>query len=524
MKGGEEIDGGALFESKTTRWSGVESLVFAVFVIGIVASLFFLVHPWYDRTNDGSTYLITARSIASGEGYTYLDALFRVRPPGFSALLALFVGGEGGTSFAALNWMVSLFGVAGVVLLYLYQRAYVGWVLALMTSAAVWLNPGYQRLCNQVMSDVPGIALLLACLLVERWASRNPSWRREIVLGLAIGVGAYLRAITILLVPAILASRIVLRLNRREGKPCWPGFVLRRLGIVAVTAWLVMLPWNVTKRLDAPPPPADQTLNYSLATAMWHEDPGDPGSRRVSIGEIRGRAPLRLRDLLLVTGSRMQHRIPGSFPPDAQTMYGWSVVALPMIACLLIVLVRRKGPAEWFAAGVLLVVAVYFIFTDRLALPIFVLALAATVEVFRDLIRRFSGVRAATIVPAAALLLLIAVDLKPRHDWDEIETRHREFTALVPAVERVLAPDARLAAAQGFHYGVYLERPVYSLMHAVRRAGRADAVEGIIDKYEINTVVLSSLVPPDRMLVAYFTERYGAGTRAGPALVWRVRP
>jgi hypothetical protein len=51
-----------------------------------------------------------------------------------------------------------------------------------------------------------------------------------------------------------------------------------------------------------------------------------------------------------------------------------------------------------------------------------------------------------------------------------------------------------------------------------------DAVEGIIDKYELNTVVLSPLVPPDRMLVAYFMDRYGPGTPAGPALVWRVRP
>jgi hypothetical protein len=194
-----------------------------------------------------------------------------------------------------------------------------------------------------------------------------------------------------------------------------------------------------------------------------------------------------------------------------------------MIACLLIVLVRRKAPAEWFAAGVLCVVAVYFIFTDRLILPVFVFALAATVEVCRDLIRRFAGMRAATLVPAAALLLLIAVDFKPRYDWDGIEARHREFTALAAAVEQRLMPDARLAAGQGFHYGVYLERPVYNLLHAVRRAGRADAVEGIIGKYELNTVVLSRLVPQDRMVVAYFTDHYGSGTPAGSALIWRVR-
>jgi hypothetical protein len=524
MKGAADIGGDGCFESEANTGSRVERPVFVLFVVAILASLFFLVHPWYDRTNDGSTYLITARSIASGEGYTYLGSLFRVRPPGFSVLLVPFVGRAGGPNFAALNWMVSLFGAAGVVLLYLHQRVYVGWVLALLTSIAVWVNPGYQRLCNQVMSDVPGLALLLACLLVARWTSRNPSWRRELVLGLAIGASAYVRSITILLVPAILASRIACRLHRGERTPGWPAFALRRLGIVAVAAWLTLLPWSIIKRLDAPPPPVDQTLNYSLATAMWHEDPGDPGSPRVGVKDIVARVPAHLRDLLLVTGSRMQYRIPGSFAPNGRTRYGWSVLAVLTIVCLLIVLVRRKAPAEWFAAGVLLVVAVYFVFTDRLALPVFVLALAATVEVCRDLVRRFAGTRAATIVPAALLLLLIAVDFKPHQDWGRIEARHREFTALAGAVERVLTPDARLAAGQGFHYDVYLGRPVYNLLHAVRRAGRADAVEGVIDKYEINTVVLSSLVPPDRRLVGYFTDRYGAGTPAGSALVWRVRP
>ena len=43
--------------------SKAEKLVFALFVIGLLSSLFVFVHPWYDWTNDGSTYLITARSM-----------------------------------------------------------------------------------------------------------------------------------------------------------------------------------------------------------------------------------------------------------------------------------------------------------------------------------------------------------------------------------------------------------------------------------------------------------------------------
>jgi hypothetical protein len=517
-------DGAPVAESGAGRWSSTERTFFALFVAGLLASLLLFVHPWYDRTNDGSTYLITARALAAGEGYTYLGELFRVRPPGFSALLSLFVGGEGGTSFALLNGLVSLFGAAGVVLLYLHQRPYLGWVLALGTSIAVWLNPGYQRLCNQIMSDVPGLALLLACLLVERWASRRPSWRREIVLGLAIGVGAYGRSIAILLVPAILVARVLARLLREKGDRNWPAFVLRRLAVVAVSAWLVLVPWSVAKQRGAPPPPADQTLNYSISTAMWHEDPGDPGSPRHAAGEILERVPSRLRDVSLVVGSRMQHRIPGSLPPEGPTALGRAALTLLMGACLLTVLVRRRAPAEWLAVGVLLVVAVYFVFTDRLALPVFVFALAATVEVLGDLARRFAGTKAGTWVPAAALLLLIAVDFAPRHDWEAIRARHRELTALASAVEQALEPDARLAAGQGFHYGVYLERPVYNLMHAVRRAGRLDAAEDIIDKYDLDTVVLSPLMPQDRALIPYFAGRYGPGTPAGSAFVWRVRP
>jgi hypothetical protein len=516
--------GAAVAESGAGRWTRTERTCFVLFVAGLLAGLVLLVHPWYDRTNDGSTYLITARALAAGEGYTYLGELFRIRPPGFSALLSLCVGGEGGTSFALLNGLVSLFGIAGVVLLYLHQRTHLGWVLALLTSVAVWLNPGYQRLCNQIMSDVPGLALLLACLLVERWASRHPSWWREIVLGVAIGAGAYVRSITILLVPAILVARILARLLRGEGEGNWPSFVLRRLAVVAVAAWLVLVPWSVAKQRAAPPPPADQTLNYSISTAMWHEDPGDPGSPRLGVGEILKRMPPRLRDVSLVVGSRMQHRIPGSPPPGRAMVFGHAVLTLLMAACLLAVLVRRRAPAEWLAVGVLLVVAVYFIFTDRLALPVFVFALAATVEVLRDLARRFGGARAGIYVPAAALLLLIAVDFAPRHDWEAIRGRHREFTSLASAVEEVVEPDARLAAGQGFHYDVYLERPVYNLMHAVRRAGRFDAAEAIIDKYDIDSVVLSPHVPQDRVLMPYFAGRYGPGTPAGAALVWRVRP
>ena len=46
-----------------------QRVALAVFVACLFASLFWFVHPWYDMTIDGSVYIVTARSLAAGEGY-----------------------------------------------------------------------------------------------------------------------------------------------------------------------------------------------------------------------------------------------------------------------------------------------------------------------------------------------------------------------------------------------------------------------------------------------------------------------
>ena len=41
-----------------------------------------------------------------------------------------------------------------------------GPAVAFFVALAVWLNPGFQKLCLQVLSDVPGAALILICLVL----------------------------------------------------------------------------------------------------------------------------------------------------------------------------------------------------------------------------------------------------------------------------------------------------------------------------------------------------------------------
>ncbi len=503
-------------------WSRAEKAAFTLFVVAVLSSLLLFVHPWYDARRDASMYIVTARALAEGHGYTYLGVPFRIRPPGFPAMIVPIIRVLG-TNFLALNLLVSLIGAAGVVLLYLHQRTRVGWILGLLTASAVWLNPGYQKMCNRVMSDVPGLALLFCCLLLDRSASREPSWRREIALGMCIGVSAYVRTAILLVLPAIIVSRMASRVVAGgQGEP-WRSFAARRLALPAMIACIVVLPWSVRNARNAPPPPADQTANYSIATAMWHKDAGDPGSPRYSAGEILSRPLIHALPIAGALGSRMQLQVPVGAPAlgvDALHV----AVALLLIACLLIVVVRRRAPAEIFAAGMLLVVASYFTFEKRLVIPVYVIAFSAMVEVLADLLRRTAGARVAALAAPALLLLLIAHDFEPRQNWGEIEEKHRAYAAIAASLKPGLQEDARLGSFRGFHHSVYLERPVYSLIHSIGRAGRVDAVEELIDKYGINTILLSPLDPQDRTIAPYFQQRYGSGMKAASALVWRVRP
>ena len=66
-----------------------------------------------------------------------------------------------------------------------------------------------------------------------------------------------------------------------------------------------------------------------------------------------------------------------------------------------------------------------------------------------------------------------------------------------------------------------MDRPVYAFEFAVQRSG-PEAIEAVIDKYGIDTVVLSPIRRKDRELIPYFDKRYAAPTDS-IARVYRVR-
>src|SRR5689334_9266559 len=102
-----------------------DRLVLALLVLGMLASLPFTVQRFWDARPDAARYLLAARSLADGNGYTVMGEPFRLRPPGFSLLLAPLVAARG-FDFAALNLLVSLLGVLAVALLYVLIAPRVG--------------------------------------------------------------------------------------------------------------------------------------------------------------------------------------------------------------------------------------------------------------------------------------------------------------------------------------------------------------------------------------------------------------
>jgi hypothetical protein len=513
-------------------WTRKDKLALAVLAVLVLVSLPFLVHPWFDVVNDAGTYIITARSIAAGDGYSYLGHVFHLRPPGFSFFLAPLVA-LFETDFLVLNLFVSVFGAAGVLLLFCHQRTYLGGPLAALVSLTLWLNPGYQRLCTQVMSDVPGTTLLIACLLVDRWAGRAPSWKREIVLGAATGLAIYVRSLNALLIPAILVSRLWQRATRRsDERLAWGVFGFKRLLCFSMIACATLLPWNFYKLGQIAPPPADQTWAYDYPTGMLHRDPGDPSSPRLEFREILDRGEIRFLQIASVLGSRMQTLAFGNRRPLDERLGLHTAIALVFLIAVGFAVLRRRDPASLVCIANLIAIPLYFGFRERLLLPVFVLALPIVVGVTRQGLRRLVGDRAAGVLLLLPLLLLLLVDFRPRNGWAAIEKKHRAYLDQLGAVAATLAPDSRVGTFSEHNtYSVYLGLPVACFQYAVLRAGNLGAIEQIIDRYALDTIALGihpeGAGPGSRRdpgTARYLRENYGFGSRVGPATIWRVRP
>ncbi len=497
-------------------WDRSSKLALALLVLGALVSLAWLVHPYHEAnvaTNDAAIYIVVAKAMLAGEGYTFLDRPFTVHPPGMP-LLAAAVMAWRGLDFYALNFMVSMFGVLLVASLFVLIRPRIGPWLAFLVCVLVWLNPTVRRLSNQVMSDVPGAALMVTCLVVERWASRRPSLAREILLGALIALSAYVRTVSVLLIPAILLARAIAIWGSHPKPLEWVRFAkLRAVPFVAVCL-VLLVPWNIRSARLAPKETIDQNFVHSYSSGMWHADPRDPHSPTLPVRAIFDRIPIRGEQIAGLIGNRLRTKNElfdrpddsagerGTVANDEVEIRTVDVVAgAAVLLAAAWMLVRKRRASDWLLAANVALVSIYFGFQHRLVLLPFVLGVPLAVEFAID------RARAARFVCAAALLAVIAIDFRPREGWENIAARHRLFQEFAGDAARHLRPDARLAAPIGWHYSLYLDRPVYSLTFAKLRKDDSRSAQFVYDKYGLNTLICApftaaevSLLPQCRAL------------------------
>jgi hypothetical protein len=362
---------------------------------------------------------------------------------------------------------------------------------------------------------------VLVCLLVERWASRAPpehpgessgvrSDRRVLVLGVVVGIATWLRTLCWLVVPAAL----LVRAAGIRSRPELAAFLRTRALPLVLVSVGIALPWTIRNALHHPPWPAEQTLFATYGSAMWHTDPSDPGSPRVPLSDVLARPGQRTPQLLVQLGSRLD-------PSASGTAAGF--LGLLLVGALVLAAVRRRGVPE-ITAFLGFVVLVFFPMPPevRHLLPVWVLGMAAVADALLLALLRLLAPARARALATLALLALACGDLAPRWGWGEIAASYAADRELAARVAEHLRPEDRVAAPIGWHWSLFLDRPVYNLHIQARRMGTA-GIDQVIRDRSIDAVILRVDPPEAPNTTAYIEAKYGAGETVGPVRIVRIR-
>jgi 4-amino-4-deoxy-L-arabinose transferase-like glycosyltransferase len=352
--------------------------------------------PWLDPRFrpewDAALYVGLGRSLAAGEGYTYLGEAFFTRPPGLPWLISLF--GAGPFEPAPLNRMMMLLATAAV--------AAVAWALG-RSRGAWWglgaallagTSPGWVMQFNTVLAEFPFAVLAYLCVAL---LAREPSCRvgaagSGAAAGALLGAALLFRSVGMLLLPGILLVPL-LRRSRHA---------LLRAGVACGVALLLAAPWLVWSHGVAAqaPAPSEQRLVFDYTTAILHTDARDPASPRVSPSGWLRRAQDNGEALLRDAGRNVV-ALPGlgaGAVVAALCALGWATT-----------LRRERGVLAWLAASYSGLLLVYFTYAPRLLLPLLPLLYLYALLGFRTLARRLPRLRPPipnALVAALALGLL----------------------------------------------------------------------------------------------------------------------
>lgn len=375
----------------------------ALLAVWSVVALTLLVEPVFGEYVDSAIYLLTAQSLAAGQGYTYLDQPFFVRPPGLSWMLQPL--SHAPLDHAALNRFIAACAVAAFAGVALAMRRLHGAAVGLLIALVFATSRLSVQSFNKLFAEFPFMALFFGAmwLLMPARGEARVGWRRGLAGALLLSASCYLRTVGLLALPGLALTGFF----RKDGRR-WQGPVLAALALA------LHLPWMLWARDAAQHAerPATQTLMFDYATALLHTDPGDPDSPLVDAAGWAKRVGDNASEIARTLGSTLLGVESGPLP--------WVVAAIAA-ASLLAALAWRRSLLDWYGAAYVAMVLAYFTFTDRLLLPLLPVLLSMLFCLVERLAQRLAprAARPEAVRPAALGTLALLVTLISAVHWSE---------------------------------------------------------------------------------------------------------
>lgn len=229
----------------TRRWRLALVLTVAV-ALAVRLAYVFLVVGDDPAMGDAIYYSAQAETITRGEGFDhpFFGGPAADHPPATAAILALASFGGGDPLFEQ-RILMALIGTLAVVAIAHLGRELAGPSVGIVAGAIAAIYPGLWINDGLAMSETPTalVTAVLLCLTSRWYRGTSPGWMVGVVGGLAVLTRAELGLLMALLVLPVFLGPVRIGRGVRVRPAWWPR--IRDIGIVAITAMLVVMPWTV---------------------------------------------------------------------------------------------------------------------------------------------------------------------------------------------------------------------------------------------------------------------------------------
>jgi len=365
---------------------------------------------------DSVNYLAWAQSLAALKGFANTlgpsAEHYVFNAPLYPVLLAPVVGVFPGSVIAA-KLATLAFGIATLVLFYLFLRRRLSQRAAWLTAAFLAINPLFILFSTQVLSDVPfGLCLVLTLILLEQSAETRERLSPSVIAMILTGCAAvFLREVGFALVFALAVCLAL----RRQTRPLL--YLMAALALV-YSAWFIRNE-VIVARAENPGLRNISMVFSHVYTASGTSFASEIMSRVVRSAEFYGPAlgnlivaPFALRWTFSVTDSTDQVLL---WMQNAMKDLAWPIGALTLAALLLGARRLLRGSAGMFLCVFLpayaLIIVIYPVSDVRFLFPVLLLMLWGVAEGCAALAEKSFWSRGGHLVAPICLIVLALPNL-----------------------------------------------------------------------------------------------------------------